>query len=278
MNIRSLEKSQKLGFLFYISYDGKKFHSFDENTDKKSVKNEFATLLNKLGFTWAKGIQQAGRTDSEVSANENILYVSSNFSGNLENLVVEFNSSIKGLKILKIEKTLPNLIIPDLIETREYIYSYPLEKISFSEEDIKNKCLEVSGTYDVSKFTDSKGKELKENVRTVHVEYLNNSLHFKGNSFMPKQVRIMSSYILTGNLKIFPAKYLTLSKINLKSELLDFIFIENSDLKIENVEKILSSNKLNIFYVKDKGKFLGKNGNNIKSLKKIYGNIIVREG
>ena len=99
MNIRSLEKSQKLGFLFYISYDGKKFHSFDENTDKKSVKNEFATLLNKLGFTWAKGIQQAGRTDSEVSANENILYVSSNFSGNLENLVVEFNSSIKGLKI-----------------------------------------------------------------------------------------------------------------------------------------------------------------------------------
>ena len=55
-------------------------------------------------------------------------------------------------------------------------------------------------------------------------------------------------------------------------------FARHGLTQLENVEKILSSNKLNIFYVKDKGKFLGKNGNNIKALKKIYGNIIVREG
>ena len=64
MDTRSLEKSAKLGFLFYISYEGKKFHSFDENSDKKSVKGEFIRIANELGFTWAKGVQQGGRTDA----------------------------------------------------------------------------------------------------------------------------------------------------------------------------------------------------------------------
>ena len=277
MDIRSLEKSQKLGFLFYISYDGKKFHSFDENSDKKSVKSEFIRVANELGFTWAKGVQQGGRTDSEVHALENILYVSSNYRRNLEKLKNQFNEKIDGLKILDIKKTLPNLVIPDLVESREYIYKYPQEKIKKSIEDIQKTCKELSGTYDVSIYTDEKGKNLKENIRSVELSYSEEGLYFVGNSFMPKQVRIMSSVVFSGEKKIFPAKYLYLKKINLKDELLQYIFEENSEIKIEDVTRVESSKALHIFYTKDKGKLLGKNGNNIKTLKKQYGNIVVRE-
>lgn len=277
MDIRSLEKSQKLGFLFYISYDGKKFHSFDENSDKKSVKSEFIRVANELGFTWAKGVQQGGRTDSEVHALENILYVSSNYRRNLEKLKNQFNEKIDGLKILDIKKTLPNLVIPDLVESREYIYKYPQEKIKKSIEDIQKTCKELSGTYDVSIYTDEKGKNLKENIRSVELSYSEEGLYFVGNSFMPKQVRIMSSVVFSGEKKIFPAKYLYLKKINLKNELLQYIFEENSEIKIEDVTRVESSKALHIFYTKDKGKLLGKNGNNIKTLKKQYGNIVVRE-
>lgn len=277
MDTRSLEKSMKLGFLFYISYEGNKFHSFDENSGKKSVKGEFIRILNQLGFTWAKGVQQGGRTDAGVNASENILYVSSNYKGNLEELKEKFNSEIKGLKIETIKKTLPNLVIPDLVESREYLYKYPKEKIKISIEEIEKRCSELSGTYDVSRFTDEKGKSLKEKVRQVKLSYNDEGLYFKGNSFMPKQVRMMSAYVYSGNIKVFPAQYLYLEKINFKDELLDYIFEENRELKVENVEKIESSGKLHIFYVKDKSKFLGKNGNNIKALKKQFGNIVVRE-
>jgi len=277
MDIRSLEKSQKLGFLFYISYDGKKFHSFDENSDKKSVKSEFIRVANELGFTWAKGVQQGGRTDSEVHALENILYVSSNYKGNLEKLKNQFNEKIDGLKILDIKKTLPNLVIPDLVESREYIYKYPQEKIKKSIEDIQKTCKELSGTYDVSIYTDEKGKNLKENIRSVELSYSEDGLYFVGNSFMPKQVRIMSSVVFSREKKIFPAKYLYLKKINLKDELLQYIFEENSEIVVEGVTKVESSKALHIFYTNDKGKLLGKNGNNIKALKKQYGNIVVRE-
>jgi len=277
MDIRSLEKSQKLGFLFYISYDGKKFHSFDENSDKKSVKSEFIRVANELGFTWAKGVQQGGRTDSEVNALENILYVSSNYKGNLEKLKNQFNEKIDGLKILDIKKTLPNLVIPDLVESREYIYKYPQEKIKKTIEDIQKTCKELSGTYDVSIYTDEKGKNLKENIRSVELSYSDEGLYFVGNSFMPKQVRIMSSVVFSGEKKIFPAKYLYLKKINLKDELLQYIFEENSEIVVEDVSRVESSKALHIFYTKDKGKLLGKNGNNIKALKKQYGNIVVRE-
>lgn len=277
MDIRSLEKSSKLGFLFYISYQGSKFHSFDENSDKKSVKGEFIKILNELGFTWAKGVQQGGRTDAEVNAYENILYVSSNYRENLEELKIKFNEKSNGLEILDIKKTLPNLVLPELVESREYLYKYPKEKIKKNLEDINENCSKLSGTYDVSIFTDEKGKNLKEKIRTVVLSYSDEGLYFIGDSFMPKQVRIMSSYIFTGQKKVFPAKYLYLKKINLKTELLDYVFEVNDSIEVEGVHRIESSNKLHIFYTSDKGKLLGQKGKNIKSLKKQYGNIVVRE-
>ena len=75
-------------------------------------------------------------------------------------------------------------------------------------------------------------------------------------------------------------KYLTLEKIYLKEELKNLI-LEKCEVEVENIleaERTLDKN-LYIFYVKrgSKGKFIGKNGSNIKKLKKIYKNIIVRE-
>ena len=63
MDIRAVEKSKKWGYMFYISYNGAKFQSFDEMNEKKSIKGKFREVMEKIDFTWAKGVQQAGRTD-----------------------------------------------------------------------------------------------------------------------------------------------------------------------------------------------------------------------
>ncbi len=281
MDIRAIEKSKKLGYMFYITYNGTKFNAFDELDGKITVKGTFKDIINKLGFTWAKGIQQAGRTDAKVSANENILYVSSNYFGDLHKLMDEFNKNSDILKITMIKKTFPNLVFPDMIARREYIYKYPQKKIKRKEDEIINLCKELSEKYDVSKFTDKKGQELKNHIREVDIEFINGKLKFNGDSFMPKQVRIMSSYILTDSYEPLEGKYLTLNKIYLKDELKSKIFEEVSNINIDYVEKIEKTldETLYIFYTskEKKGEVIGKNGKNIKSLKKQYGNIVVRE-
>lgn len=282
MDFRILEKNNKWGYMFYISYRGEKFHSFDEVSGKVSVKSEFKRVMNELGFTWAKGIQQAGRTDAKVSAEENILYVSSNYLGEFKEIIQKFNDQMKEkMFIKKVAKTLPNLSFPEFVEKREYIYSLPKKKIVTEKEKIAELCEEFSGTYDVSRFTDKKGLELKEHIRTVEINFENGKLRFLGDSFMPKQVRITSGYILTGKMEALPGKYLSLEKIYLKKELEDSLLEIRPELQEEDVERIESSKdgKLFIFYVtkEKKGQVIGKNGKNIKFLRKKYGNILVRE-
>lgn len=285
MNIRALEKNNKMGYLFFISYNGIYFDSFDDMKGKKTIKGEFSRVLEQLNFSWAKGIQQAGRTDKHVSANENILYVSSNFYGNVDKLKNDFNNiSTDKLQIKKIIKTLPNLIIPDLIDKREYIYT-PIKKyILNSQKNIMELTKNLSGTYDMSEFTDAKGKLLKNPIRHVKISFDNDSLRFVGDSFLPHQVRIMSAYILSNEKKIYPGKFLILDKIHIKNELQNILFFpinkndfENNNL-IDQVEKSFDES-LYIFYIKNgcKGEFIGKNGKNIKTLRKILGNILVRE-
>lgn len=292
LNLRELEKTDKFGFMFYIAYDGAKFHSFDEMSGKTTVKSKFKEVMNSIGFTWAKGIQQGGRTDAKVSANENILYVSSKYIGDLDSLKKEFNAKSEFLKVKKIVKTLPNLAFPDMVDKREYLYSYPQKKILNSEEEIIRLCREKSGTYDVSEFTDKKGLELKNHIRTVEITYENGKLRFLGDSFMPKQVRIMSSFILTNSLEPLPGKYLILEKIYLKDELNNMLIHSNKiDNSLLNEIKEFSSfnfsevktekigDEITIFYIPKeiKSEFIGKSGNNIKKLKKVIGNILVRE-
>lgn len=282
MDIRTIEKNDKWGYMFYIKYDGTKFHSFDEMSGKRSVKGRFKEIMNELGFTWAKGIQQGGRTDAKVSATENILYVSNKFDGDRKELQERFNSlSDDSLKITMIKKTIPNLVFPEMIARREYIYEYPKKRVKNSLEEIEKLCKELSGKYDVSEFTDKKGLELKEHIREVEIKFQNGKLFFSGNSFMPKQVRIMSGYILTGKKEALEGKYLTLSKIVLSEDLRASIFEQIDDIKVEGVERVEANPErtLYIFYTsKDKkGELIGKNGKNIKALKKIYGDIVVKE-
>lgn len=282
VNFRSLEKTTKFGYLFYISYRGTKFHSFDENKDesstKKTVKGEFIKILGELGVTWAKGVQQGGRTDGQVSAKENILYINSNNKIDKISLKDKFNKRIDEMKITKIEKTLPNLAFPEMMEGRVYRYNYPADKIRATEEEILKRCDELTGTYDVSEFTDSKGQKLQEKIRRVEISYDKGSLVFSGNSFMPKQVRIMSGYILTGEKKILPGKYLTLEKMVLSKELEEIIIEDVNDISEENILKIEKIKDIYIFYVSKnkKGEVIGKNAGNIKSLRKKYGQIIIK--
>ncbi|TDT68103.1 tRNA pseudouridine(38-40) synthase [Hypnocyclicus thermotrophus] len=276
INIRKLEKSDKFGYFFWIKYNGKFFDAFDKIKNKKTIKEEFEISLKKLGISWAKGIQQGGRTDSGVSANKNLLYISTYFNGDLEKLKNDFNYLNKHLKIIKIEKTIPNLVIPDIIQMREYIYTYPKEKIDISEYEIIEKCKSLSGEYDLSEFTDFKGKKLKNPIRKVNIIYENNSLVFKGNSFLPKQIRIMSSYIFTNTKKIFPAKYLTLNNIILKKEYQNLIIKEIKELSINDVTKIEKLNDIYILYTNDKSALIGKRGKNIKKLRKKLGNVIIK--
>ncbi len=282
MNFRGIEKTDKWGYIFTVFYNGEKFHSFDEMAGKVTVKGEFRKVMNELGFTWAKGIQQGGRTDAKVSAERNLLYVSSNFTGDLSEIIFKFNEKMKeSIFIRKVQKTFPNLSFPEYVEKREYIYRYPKKRVKRSIEDIEKTLLEISGTYDVSKFTDKKGLELKEHERTVKVTYEKGVLKFIGNSFMPKQVRNMAGYILTGEVETFPGKFLTLENVYLKEELMNKMILSCDNLKISGVEKIEKTidDEITILYVKKekKGEVIGKNASNIKSLRKELGNIVIRE-
>ena len=282
MNFRGIEKTDKWGYIFTVFYNGEKFHSFDEMAGKITVKGEFRKVMNELGFTWAKGIQQGGRTDAKVSAERNLLYVSSNFTGDLSEIIFKFNEKMKeSIFIRKVQKTFPNLSFPEYVEKREYIYRYPKKRVKRSIEDIEKTLLEISGTYDVSKFTDKKGLELKEHERTVEVTFQKGILKFIGNSFMPKQVRNMAGYILTGEVETFPGKFLTLENVYLKDELMKKMILLCDNLKISGVEKIEKTvdGEITILYVKKerKGEVIGKNASNIKSLRKELGNIVIRE-
>lgn len=282
MNFRGIEKTDKWGYIFTVFYNGERFHSFDEMSGKITVKGEFRRVMNELGFTWAKGIQQGGRTDAKVSAERNLLYVSSNFNGNLSEIIFKFNEKMKdSIFIRGVQKTFPNLSFPEYVAKREYLYKYPKKRIKRSIEDIEKMLLEVSGTYDVSRFTDKKGLELKEHERKVEVTFQKGVLRFIGDSFMPKQVRNMAGYILTGEVETFPGKYLTLEKVYLKEELATKMIVACDNLEILGVEKIEKTvdDEIMILYVKKdkKGEVIGKNASNIKSLRKEFGNIVIRE-
>jgi len=275
--IRNFENTEYFGCIFYIEYDGKKFSSFDENPNEKSIKSEFRKLLEKNGIKIFKGIQQAGRTDKDVSAKENMLYINSKHHIEFEEIE---HKEIDGLKILKIEKTLPFLEFPELIEKRHYIYEYPEKLIKNTEEKIISNCTELSGRKNFKKFTSKKGEKLKNHVREIKIEYKAGKLYFTGDGFLPQQVRIMSSFILNGSMKPLPGEFLTLMKVDFSDKLKKMILKnQNFEETIEDVEKIEKNDYFYIFYVNkgNKGRLIGKKGKNIKNLKKLYGDIVVKE-
>ena len=337
--IRDFENTKYFGYMFFVEYEGQKFESFDENPDKKSVKSEFRKILEKNKIKIFKGIQQAGRTDANVSAKENILYINSKE-------IIDFSKlkflEIEGLKINKIARTLPFLEFPQMIEKRYYIYEYP-KKLRKNDEDRINKiCNKVSGKKDFYEFTSEKGKKLKNHIREILVKYENGNLCFAGDGFLPQQVRIMSNFILNNTKfdieklnnknfenrklgikdKALDGKYLTLEKVEFSEELekisffdlenieelmalknenygKDFVKLNEKSLEAENstskinglneelkniggiakIKKIERNGYFTVFFVekKDKGEFIGKNGKNIRKLKKILGDIVVKE-
>ena len=328
--IRDFENTKYFGYMFFVEYDGQKFESFDENPNKKSVKSEFRKILENNKIRIFKGIQQAGRTDANVSAKENILYINSKE-------IIDFSKlklwETEGLKINKIVRTLPFLEFPQMIEKRYYIYEYPKKLRKNDEERINQICKKVSGKKNFYEFTSEKGKKLKNHTREIFTKYENDKLYFMGDGFLPQQVRIMSNFILNNtkfdieklndenfeNRKLgikdkpLDGKYLTLMKvdfsekldkisffdvknieelINLKNENSISLEIKTSESKIDNlnekvknideitkIRKIQKNNYFTVFFVekKDKGEFIGKRGKNIRKLKKIFGDIVVKE-
>jgi len=325
--IRDFENTKYFGYMFFVEYDGQKFESFDENPNKKSVKSEFRKILENNKIKIFKGIQQAGRTDANVSAKENILYINSKE-------IIDFSKlkflETEGLKINKIGRTLPFLEFPQMIEKRYYIYEYPKKLRKNDEERINQICKKVSGEKDFYEFTSEKGKKLKNHTREIFVKYENGKLYFVGDGFLPQQVRIMSNFILNntkfdieklndGNFenrklgikdKPLDGKYLTLMKVEFSEKLEKISFFDvknieelinlkknnnenletrNSEIKIDDlneqlksidkVRKIERNSYFTVFFVekKDKGEFIGKRGKNIRKLKKIFGDIVVKE-
>ena len=325
--IRDFENTKYFGYMFFVEYDGQKFESFDENANKKSVKSEFRKILEKNKIKIFKGIQQAGRTDANVSAKENILYINSKE-------IIDFSKlkflETEGLKINKIGRTLPFLEFPQMIEKRYYIYEYPKKLRKNDEERINQICKKVSGKKDFYEFTSEKGKKLKNHTREIFVKYENGKLYFVGDGFLPQQVRIMSNFILNntkfdieklndGNFenrklgikdKPLDGKYLTLMKVEFSEKLEKISFFDvknieelinlkknnnenletrNSEIKIDDlneqlksidkVKKIERNSYFTVFFVekKDKGEFIGKRGKNIRKLKRIFGDIVVKE-
>jgi len=311
--IRDFENTSYFGYMFFIEYDGKRFNSFDENPNMKSVKSEFRKLLEKNGIKIFKGIQQAGRTDRDVSAKENILYINSQYYFEFSHM--KYIES-EELKIKKIVRTIPFLEFPQMICKRFYIYECPMEFIKNSDEKIKINCEKLSGKKNFKKFTSKKGEKLKNHIREIFVRYKNGKLHFEGDGFLPQQVRIMSNFILNGQLKSLPGEYLTLERVEISEELEKLLFEKididsfkknnNFCLKVENnignantkenlycdkawnneirnifekIEKIEKNHYFYVFYVKrkNKGEIIGKNGKNIRKMKKVFGNIVIKE-
>ncbi|NYV28310.1 pseudouridylate synthase [Streptobacillus felis] len=203
-------KNNKNGYLLEISYKGKKFDCFDEMKEKKTVKGVLKNYLLSKGIKIYKGLQQAGRTDARVSAHSNYIYfMAQEFNTELIDLEID----IEGLKIKKIIKTKSNLVLPDLVERRIYIYYYPKKFLQTDKETIISRCEELSGNKNFSEFTNHKGLKLKNHIRDVNVTYVDDKLYFDGNSFMPQQVRIMSGYILKGKKEAMDPKFLILHKI-----------------------------------------------------------------
>ena len=337
--IRDFENTKYFGYMFFIEYNGEKFDSFDENPNKKSIKAEFRKILESNKIKIFKGIQQAGRTDENVSAKENILYINSKD-------VIDFFKlkflEIEGLKINKIVKTLPFLEFPQMIQKRYYIYKYPKNLVKNNEKRINQICEKVSGKKDFYEFTSEKGKKLKNHIRETLVKYENGNLYFAGDGFLPQQVRIMSNFILNNTkldieklnnknfenrklgikAKALDGKYLTLEKVGFSEELekisffdvenieelmalenenygKDFVKLNEKSLEAENsaskinglneelkniggiakIKKIERNVYFTVFFVekKDKGEFIGKNGKNIRKLKKFFGDIVVKE-
>ena len=336
--IRDFENTKYFGYMFFIEYNGEKFDSFDEKPNKKSIKAEFRKILESNKIKIFKGIQQAGRTDANVSAKENILYINSKD-------VIDFFKlkflEIEGLKINKIVRTLPFLEFPQMIQKRYYIYEYPKHLVKNNEERINQICEKVSGKKDFYEFTSEKGKKLKNHIREILVKYENGNLYFAGDGFLPQQVRIMSNFILNNTKfdieklnnenfenrklgikdKALDGKYLTLEKVEFSEELekisffdvknieelmalenenygKDFVKLNEKSLKAGNsaskinglnevkniggiakIKKIERNVYFTVFFVekKDKGEFIGKNGKNIRKLKKILGDIVVKE-
>lgn len=203
----------KKGYLLEISYKGKYFDCFDEMKNKKTVKGVLKNYLLSKGIVVIKGLQQAGRTDAKVSANSNYIY----FMAKKFNVdIIELNLKIDGLIIKSIREVKNNLILPDIVKRRIYIYYYPKKFINLEENEIKRRCLEISGKKDFSEFTNFKGLKLKNHIRDVNVEFIDGKLYFNGDSFLPQQVRIMSSYILKGKKEAMNPKFLILDKIIFK--------------------------------------------------------------
>lgn len=259
MNIdeRRLEKTKLFAYMIYITYCGTDFDSFDENKACKSVKGYIKEILEKEKIKLVNGLQQAGRTDKNVSATENIIYF----------MTTEVNvDRLKKYSLIKdVKKVIPYLEFPSLIEKRKYIFEYPKEKIKNSYEKIIKLCQELSGYRDYSKFTTKKGRNILNTFRNIEISYIDGKLYFIGDSFLPHQVRIMSSYILTNSLKELEGKYLKLEKIYLKDFLKDLIF-ERENLDNPDVIYCEKSKKFTYIYTKDKAKLIGKNGKNIKKL------------
>ena len=128
-------------------------------------------------------------------------------------------------------------------------------------------------------YTTKKGEKLQNHIRSINIIYNEEGeLHFIGDSFLPQQVRIMSGYILTNKLKPLEGKYLILYKVNKSDELNALVFTENNEIKIDKVERVEQNSNITIFFVKAKNKaeLIGKNGKNIKQMRKEYGNIVVK--
>ncbi|WP_068267577.1 pseudouridine synthase family protein [Caviibacter abscessus] len=268
INERKLEKTKLLGYLIYIKYNGNDYESFDENPGLKSLKLEYKNRFLKHNINIFKGIQQAGRTDKGVSANENVLYIMTS-KQNID-VMLQYDD------VIKIEKCLPFIELPEYIKGREYIFTYDEDKITRNENEIQKLCENLSGNMDYSKFTTKKGKLLKNTIRNLRITYKNKSLYFNGDSFLPHQVRIMSSYILTGKLKELNGKYLTLNKIFFKKVTKDIVLTE---LEIDKQigEYALETKNYIFVYTKDLSRSIGKNGKNLRKIQPkkriIYKNI-----
>jgi tRNA pseudouridine38-40 synthase len=111
-------------FLIGISYEGKNFHGFQEQPDRKTVEGTLKKLLKDY-FAENRGWQAMSRTDKGVNAKINL--VVANFKEDITKKFEEIKEKLnkEGIELLFIERVPINLPIRGLAKFKEYKYFLP---------------------------------------------------------------------------------------------------------------------------------------------------------
>jgi len=180
-----------------VAYDGRKFHGFAIQPDKRTVEGEILKMLRKKGVIEDKArFQYASRTDRGVSAMGNV--ISFNCRGNAVR-VLENMDDIWIVGYAKVdEKFNPRYC-------KSKIYRYYLYNDGYDVEEMKRIATLFVGEHDFSSFARIDSRNPVRKIYDIKIENRGEivTFDFTEKSFLWNQVRrMMGAIMMAGRKKV----------------------------------------------------------------------------